>query len=244
MKKRAFLRVFEHAGRAFSLACQGFSHQWRSNMTEDLSSRPEAKPTQEHLSLIDLLCVRMAYERTTREMCDAFIDKARQSKDAVVRALDLSRLQAFGETLTEHLHLLTQSLDVLGDKVDTDHLEPRHQHFLILAKAAQTQVSDPEVAVLPSMQALLAVEQFNEVAWGLLLALVKDAELQRFVGHFEQACARHRDQRISLQQGYEDVALGLVRRHQLAVKSTRPLKSTIAGRAGMLFGDPRHLGRI
>lgn len=213
-------------------------------MTEDLAQNPDSNSTYENLSLIDLLGVRMAYERTTVRMYERFVEKAEQSKDAVIRALDLSRLKGFCGTLTEHLHLLTQSLDVLGDKADTEHLEQRHEHFLRLAMAAENQVGDAQVAVLPSMQALLAVEQFNEVAWGLLLALVKDAELQRFVDHFEQACARHREQRLALQQGYEDVALGLVRRHQLATKSSRPLKSSLTGRAGMLFGDPRRLGRI
>ena len=213
-------------------------------MTEDLAQNPDSKSNHEHLSLIDLLGVRMAYERTTLRMCERFIGKARQSRDAVIRALDLSRLQAFCGTLTEHVHLLAQSLDVLGEKADRDHLEQRHEPSLRLAKAAEGQAGDPAVTVLPSMQALLSVEQFNEVAWGLLLALVKDAELQRFVGHFEQACARHREQRLALQQGYEDVALGLVRRQQLAEKTNHPPKSTIAGRAGVLLGDPRRLGRI
>lgn len=92
------------------------------------------------------------------------------------------------------------------------------------------------------MQALLALEQFNEVAWGLLLALMKDAELQRFVVHFERACARHSEQRLTLQQTYEDVALGLVRRNPLTAKTTHPLKSKMTGRA--LLGEPRHLGRV
>lgn len=232
------------SGVRFALACLGISLDGASNMTEDLAQNPDSKSTHEHLSLIDLLFVRMAYERATIGICERFIEKARQSRDAVIRALDLTRLQAFCGTLIEHVHLLTQSLDVLGDKADTEHLEEKHRHSLVLAKAAEKQAGDPEVAVLPSMQALLTVEQFNEVAWGLLLALVKDAELQRFVVHFEQACARHREQRLALQQGYEDVALGLVRRHQLATKSAHPLKSTITGRAGMLFGDPRRLGRI
>jgi hypothetical protein len=213
-------------------------------MTEEILQKTEPNAEHEHLSLIDLLAVRMAYERTTEGMCERFMAKANESKDPVIRALDLSRLQQFRDTLTEHVNLLTQSLDVLADKSDISRIEQKQEQFLILVKAAEQQVNDPAIAVLPSMQALLVVEQFNEVAWGLLLALVKDAELQRFVGHFEQACTRHRDQRIALQQAYEDVALGLVRRHQLATKSSKPLKSTLPGRAGMLFGDPRRLGRI
>jgi hypothetical protein len=213
-------------------------------MTEELLQKTDSKSVQEHLSIIDLLAVRMAYERMTSRMCERFIEKASESKDPVIRALDLSRLQQFGSVLTEHIHLLTQSLDVLADKSDMNRLEQTQEQFLNVVKAAEHQVSDPDIPVVASMQALLVVEQFNEVAWGLLLALMKDAELQRFVGHFEQACAHHRDQRTALQQAYEDVALGLVRRHQLATKSSKPLKSALPGRVGLLFGDPRRLGRI
>lgn len=212
-------------------------------MTDDLSSSGAEKNVVEHLSLPDLLAVRMTYERTTNSMCERFIAKARDSKDPVIRALDLSHLQQFCGTLTEHIHLLTQSLDVLADKTNPEQLEDRHERFLLLLRAAEQQVSDPDTPVLPAMQALLVVEQFNEVAWGLLLALVKDAEQQRFIGHFEQACLRHREQRVALQQAYEDVALGLVRRNQLAFKASRPLKSSITGRAGLFLGD-RHLSRI
>lgn len=212
-------------------------------MTDDPSSSGAEKDIAEHLSLPDLLAVRITYERTTNSMCERFIAKARDSKDPVIRALDLSHLQQFCGTLTEHIHLLAQSLDVLADKTNPEQLEERHERFLLLLRAAEQQVSDPATPVLPAMQALLVVEQFNEVAWGLLLALVKDAELQRFIGHFEQACLRHHEQRVALQQAYEDVALGLVRRNQLAIKSRRPLKSSITGRAGLFLGD-RRLSRI
>lgn len=213
-------------------------------MTDELLPKATETNIAEHLSLPDLLAVRMTYERTTHSMCERFIAKARDSKDPVIRALDLSQLEQFCATLTEHIHLLSQSLDVLADKTNPEQLEERHERFLLLLRAAEQQVNDPDTPVLPAMQALLAIEQFNEVAWGLLLALVKDAELQRFVGHIEQACARHHEQRITLQQAYEDVALGLVRRNQLAMKSSRPLKSSITGRAGMLLRDHRHLSRI
>ncbi|HUA78901.1 MAG TPA: hypothetical protein VL997_00905, partial [Dyella sp.] len=159
-------------------------------------------------------------------------------------ALDLSPLQAFVGMLIEHAHLLTQALDVLADKPDMEQLGERQEPFLVLLKAAERQVGDSDIPLLPAMQALLMVEQYNEQAWGLLLALVKDAEVQRLIGHFEQACMRHREQRVALQQAYEDVALGLVRRNRLAMKSSRPLKSSMTGRGGMLFGHPRHLGRI
>lgn len=213
-------------------------------MTEDLSPQNDSKSANEQLSLIDLLSVRMAYERATSGMCERFLEKARQSKDPVVRALDLSPLQAFVGMLIEHAHLLTQALDVLADKADMEQLEERQETFLVLLKAAERQVSDPDIPLLPAMQALLVVEQFNEQAWGLLLALVKDAEVQRFIDPFTQACARHQEQRIVLQQAYEDVALGLVRRNRLAMKTSRPLKSNLTGRSGMLFGHSRHLGRI
>lgn len=213
-------------------------------MTDELLPKGTEKHIAEHLSLPDLLAVRLTYERATHSMCERFIAKARDSKDAVIRALDLSQLEQFCITLTEHIHLLSQSLDVLADKRNPEQLEERHERFLLLLKAAEQQVGEPDTPVLPAMQALLVVEQFNEVAWGLLLALMKDAELQRFVGHVEQACARHHEQRVALQQAYEDVALGLVRRNQLAMKSSRPLKSSITGRAGMLLGDHRHFSRI
>jgi len=209
-------------------------------MTEDLSTRTSG----EHLSLTDLLAVRMAYERSSVRMYERFIEKCRGSKDPVVRALDLSRLEPFCETLTEHVHLLTQALDVLGDKADLQRQEQGNGAFLIMMQAAQQQVSDADIPVLPSMQALLAVEQFNEVSWGLLLALMKDAELQRFVVRFEQACLQHHEQRATLQQAYEDVVLGLVRRQQLTMKAARPLKSSLTGRAGLLFGETRHFGRV
>lgn len=213
-------------------------------MTEDLSRKTDSKSDQETLSLIELLTVRMAYERATNGMCERFIEKARASKDPVVRALDPSPLQAFCGMLTEHVHLLTQALDVLADKADMEHLEEHRQPFLVLLEAAERQAGDPDISALPAMQALLMVEQFNEQAWGLLLALVKDAEVQRFIDHFEQACARHREQRVALQQAYEDVVLGLVRRNRLVMKSSRPLKSSMTGRAGMLFGHSRHPGHI
>lgn len=210
-------------------------------MTQELMSKTsDTASANEHLSLTDLLAMRMAYERSTIDMYERFIEKCRESKDAVIRALDLSRLQPSRETMTEHVNLLTQALDVLGDRTEAEHQE---EPFLIFMKAAERQVCDAEISVLPSMQALLAVEQFNEVAWGLLLALMKDAELQRFVAHFEQACMQHREQRITLQQAYEDVVLGLVRRHRMVTKSSRPLKSTLTGRAGV-FSNHRHLGRI
>ena len=208
-------------------------------MAEDLSTRS----TGEHLSLTDLLAVRMAYERSSIRMYERFIEKCRGNKDPVIRALDLSRLEPFCETLTEHVHLLMQALDVLGDKPDIDRQEQGSGPFLIMMQAAQQQVSDADIPVLPSMQALLAVEQFNEVSWGLLLALMKDAELQRFVAHFQHACLQHREQRSTLQQAYEDVVLGLVRRQQLTMKTTRPLKSSMTGRTGSLF-ESRHLGRV
>lgn len=208
-------------------------------MTQEITTQtPES--ANEHLSLTDLLTVRMAYERTTVGMYECFLEKCRSSKDPVVRALDLSRLEPFCAAMPEHVNLLTQALDVLGDRAN---VTQREEPFLILMKAAEQQVCDAQIPILPSMQALLAVEQFNEVAWGLLLALMKDAELQRFVAHFEQACAQHREQRVTLQQAYEDIALGLVRRHQMIVKSSRPMKSSLAGRAGV-FSDHRHLGRV
>lgn len=209
-------------------------------MTQDVSSQtPESTPANEHLSLTDLLAVRMAYERSTVNMYERFIEKCRDSEDPVIRALDLSRMEPFREAMTEHVNLLTQALDVIVDRAEGTHPE---EPFLIFMKAAEQQVCDAQIPILPSIQALLAVEQFNEVAWGLLLALFKDAELQRFVAHFEHACAQHREQRTMLQQAYEDVALGLVRRHQLTMKSSRPLKSSLTGRSG-LFGDHRRLGR-
>jgi hypothetical protein len=214
-------------------------------MTEANSPQTnETKLAHENLSLIDLLAIRMAHERISAAMYEKFIEKARQSTEPVVRAMDLSRIEPFNEAIVEHLHLLTQSLDVLGEKTDVQELERQHAHFLLLAHAAEGEVSDPDVAVLPSLQALLAAAQYNEVAWGLLLALVKDAELQGFIAHFEQACARHREQRVLLQQYYEDVALGLVRRHHLASKSSRPLKSATSGRASMLFGDASRRGAL
>ena len=208
-------------------------------MTEDLPNRTSG----EHLSLTDLLAVRMAYERSSVRMYARFIEKCRSSKDPVVRALDLSRFEPFCETLTEHVHLLMQALDVLGDKADVERQEQGSGPFLIMMRAAQQQVSDADISVLPSMQALLAVEQFNEVSWGLLLALMKDAELQRFVARFEQACLQHHEQRSTLQQAYEDVVLGLVRRQQLTTKAARPLKSSMTGRTGSLF-ESRHFGRV
>lgn len=213
-------------------------------MTEDLSLKTDSKSVHESLSLVDLLAVRMSYERATAGMCERFIEKAGHSKDPVVRALDLSPLQAFCDTLTEHVHLLTQALDVLADKADMQCLEEHREHFLVLLKAAERQAGDADIPVLPAMQALLVVEQFNEQAWGLLLALVKDAEVQRFIDHFERACMRHREQRVALQQAYEDIVLGLVRRNRVAMKSSRPLNSSMAGRAGMLFGHSRRFGRI
>lgn len=210
-------------------------------MTQELTPQTsDTSSANEHLSLTDLLAMRMAYERSTIDMYEHFIEKCRDSKDAVVRALDLSRLQPFRETMTEHVNLLTQALDVLGDRAEA---ERKEEPFLIFMKAAERQVCEAQIPVLPSMQALLAVEQFNEVAWGLLLALMKDAELQRFVAHFEQACMQHREQRIALQQSYEDIVLGLVRRHRLIAKSSRPLKSTLAGRAGV-FSNQHPVGRI
>lgn len=206
-------------------------------MTEN---QPGQKPAHEHLSLTDLLAIRLSYERTTADIHQHLIDKCRQSKDPVIRALDLSDLELFCSTLTEHTHLLTQALDVLGDNTTTNHLEEGHEPFLMIAKAALMQVSDPDVGVLPSMQALLAIEQLNEVTWGLLLALMKDADLQRFITHFQHACMRHHNHRVAVQQAYEDVALGLVRRNQLTRKSKRPLQSTIISRAGLLFPDARH----
>lgn len=241
---RLFLRSIEHA---YGTVCASLSKVLPlmvHDMNDDLSPKTGETNTTEHLSLPDLLAMRMTYERATNSMCECFIAKARESKDPVIRAWDVSPLQQFCGTLTEHIHLLTQSLDVLADKPNAENLEERHERFLALLRAAEQQVSGPDTSVLAAMQALLVVEQFNEVAWGLLLALVKDAELQRFIGHFEQACARHHEQRIALQQAYEDVALGLVRRNQLAMKSRRPLKSSITGRSGMLLGDHRHLSRL
>jgi len=211
-------------------------------MTEDLSpAKTASNPLHEHLSLIDLLVVREAYERSSIHLYERLMEKCRNSKDPVIRAIDLTRLDSFREMMTEHLHLLTQALDVLGNKVQDNHGDQAGASMangptLLLARAAQQQISDPGIPVLPSLQALLALEQFSEVAWGLLLALMKDAELQRFVVHFERACARHSEQRLTLQQTYEDVALGLVRRNQLTTKSTHPLKSRMTGRAllGML----------
>ena len=211
-------------------------------MTETPSSpKTESKSMDELFSLTDLLVVRMSYEQATIDMHACLIEKCRQSKDPVVRALDLSRMEPFPALLAEHVHLLAQALDVLGDRPEMARRQEAHEPFLLIIQAAQAQVCDPAAPVLASMQALLLVEQYNEVAWGLLLALMKDAELQRFVDHFEQACTRHREHRILIQQAYEDVVLGLVRRNRLAMRSARPLKSTMTGRTGPLFSEHRRL---
>lgn len=210
-------------------------------MTETPSApKTESKSIDELFSLTDLLVVRMSYEQATIEMHECLVDKCRQSKDPVVRALDLSRMEPFQEALAEHMHILAQALDVLGDRPEAVRREA-HEPFLLMVQAAQAQVCDPASPVLASMQALLLVQQYNEVAWGLLLALMKDAELQRFVDHFEQACIRHHEHRTLVQQSYEDVALGLVRRNRMVMRSARPLQSSMTGRKGPLFGAPRRV---
>ncbi|RDS79508.1 hypothetical protein DWU98_17065 [Dyella monticola] len=210
------------------------------NMFEEHAPASSNKPDQERLTLTDMLAIRLSYERITLEMHECLVDKCRQSKDPVIRAMDLSGLELFLGILIEHTHLLTQALDVLGDSTTTNRLEEEHEHFLLIAKAARAQACDPQVKVLPSLQALLCVEQINEVAWGLLLALMKDAELQRFVTPFQRACARHHEHHVAVQQSYEVAALGLVRRNHLTMKFKRPLQSTIVGRAGVFSVDARH----
>jgi hypothetical protein len=213
-------------------------------MTDDLPlPTPGPKPGHEHVALTDLIAIRMEYERATADMHACLLDTCRRSKDPVIRAMDLSRLEQFHASIATHVQLLAQALDVLGDKPDSGREQGSHESFLMVARAAQRQACDADAPILASMQALLVIQQFNEAAWGLLLALMKDAELQRFVTHVERVCARQREHRVEIQQLYEDVALGLVRRNQVSTRTSRPLESTTARRMGLIFADTRRLGR-
>lgn len=211
-------------------------------MTADSSRQPlDTKAADGHFSLIDLLAIRMTYEHATMDMHDCLLRKCRLSEDPVICALDLSQLRSLTAELTGHLQLLAQALDVLGEKPEQEHQTHMHEPFLTLIHAAHTQACEPATPVLAAMQALMAVVQYNEVAWGLLLALIKDAELQRFVHPFERACTQHRTYRMCVQQTYENVVLGLMQGERIVMRSGRPLKSSIVGRSGPLFDASRHV---
>lgn len=65
--------------------------------------------------------------------------------------------------------------------------------------------------VLASLRLLLSVEQIDESAWGLLLALVKDAELSTLTALIEPLYAAQRMQRQLVQQRFEEWVLFLFR---------------------------------
>jgi hypothetical protein len=48
---------------------------------------------------------------------------------------------------------------------------------------------------------------------------------------------------VEIQQLYEDVALGMIRRNQISTRASKPLKSMMIGRMGLLFDDHRRAGR-
>jgi len=64
---------------------------------------------------------------------------------------------------------------------------------------------------LDSLRLVLSAEQIDETAWGLLLALVKDAELTTLSEVIEALYAAQRMQRQRVQQHYEELMLLLSR---------------------------------
>lgn len=215
-------------------------------MTDNASPpSTESTPPQENLSLAQLLSLRIAYERSAADIYGRFVEQCSQSKDPIVRAMNLSPFESMRDSLTEHIHLLAQAIDVIGGRSPPEHDTQRTEAWLTIARATQAQAADvSQTSILPCMEALLAIEQCNEVAWGLLLALIKDAELHRFVAPIQQACDRHSEQRSLLQHDYEDVVLGLVRRSHAGANPAHPARHGPIGRAGLFAGNPRYLRRI
>lgn len=215
-------------------------------MTDQTSSKQTDTPlSQENsLSLYQWLSLRLAYERATTDLYEHFVEKYRSNKDPVIRAMNVTPFESFRHSLTDHIHLLAQAMDVVSGRTANDRDEGGIEAFLAIANAAQAQAADPQTCVLPCMQALLTLEQRNDVDWGLLLALIKDVELDRFVAPVEQACARHAEQRALLQHYYEDIALGLMRRHHAQQPPVRSTRQRTTGRFGIFVGGPRYMGRI
>jgi bacterioferritin (cytochrome b1) len=69
-------------------------------------------------------------------------------------------------------------------------------------------VTDPRTTVLQSLHALLAAELIDEAAWGLLIALVKEAEQDEIAEAFEHALDQEEEHLRQVRAWYETMSLG------------------------------------
>ena len=161
--------------------------------------------------LVDFLFARLAGERATFAIYGKLLERHGQSVQTLARSgLSPSRLETFHLETGERINLLVQALDILngeGEQPADDMVESSR----LLMQPLQDMLAAPALHPLMLLHGLSTVARLGESAWELLLVLIKDADVARLIPHFERACLRYGEQRMWLQQNYEDLALQLVR---------------------------------
>ncbi|MDI3261871.1 hypothetical protein [Aerosticca soli] len=163
--------------------------------------------------LADFFAARLTCEHAIIEAYRTFLEKCRRHPEPAVDLFELATLERFRGQEAEHAHLLHQVMEALGldemtepARVD-EHIEASQRQVQAITEV----IADPGVGLLPSLHALVTVELIDEAAWGLLLALVKDAEMVLVQPHVERIRDQQHAHRVIMQQRYEALSLQLLR---------------------------------
>jgi hypothetical protein len=137
------------------------------------------------------------------------LERCAACSDPLLDGLDPARLRAFRLADGSFARDLRRMLSVFSfcGRIDS----PSSGIVLPQIRALADCMKAMRPGGLDSLRLVLSVEQIDETAWGLLLALVKDAELTTLSEVVETLYAAQRTQRQLVQQHYEELMLLLSR---------------------------------
>lgn len=137
-------------------------------------------------ALIDKLGERLAFERSGVRLYEAFLRKCRLRSEEC-GPIAIETVEAFMREELQHFALLRDAIERLGG--DATAQTPCADVVGVQTAGLMHSVLDPRTTVLQSLHALLAAELVDEAGWGLLIALVKEADQEEIADAFQRALA-------------------------------------------------------
>lgn len=179
--RRGFLQDSERLG---SVPLPGTAKGVLKTMMEKFAGH---QPT----TLVNKLGERLAFERSGVRAYEAMILKCEAAgqlaeEDSFVPPLD--RLNQFCQEEGQHFQLLVECMNKLG--ADSTAQTPDADVSAVAASGIMQVLQDPRTSVAQCLEALLALELIDNVAWELLIGLAEDMGQSEMVAQFKQALAQ------------------------------------------------------
>lgn len=189
------------------------------------------------IHLADFLFDQLASERIAFAMYGQVLERCHMEPYLLVGSgLPSSRLGTFRDEAGESINLLVQSLDMLCQGASAAYAGHVTSGPPVM-RALHDALMAPSLHPLELLHGLLTVEHLHEMAWGLLVALMKDIDIERWITYFERAAQRHAEQRMALQQCYETLALHAAREGHGGTP-LRPWRNAMVSSQGLLADRP------